>query len=215
MNIRNFTLLLILAIMMLSAGCNTDNFKKEWPEYPDWGWWDHPAEKTEDQTEDLADKTVPSLDRPDLSKPVEPVEPRHPSTPITDPQLLEKYRNSIWPETKQLSSLDEIPEEQRQEYIAHTIKMLPQWYAPLPVDPPDTSDPDWTTVVIWDFMPEREFSRAAEAYGRIAKQQNLPFPKYVTRRELMQFILQLTRGDDKPGQEQPVVPVEPKKGILK
>jgi len=199
---------------MIFTGCHTDNFKKKWPKYPDWNWWKHPAgQQTEESTETMPEKTVPSLDRPDLVQPAESSEPKYPSTPITDPQLLAEYRQSIWPEAKQLRNLDEIPEEQRREYIAHTIKMLPQWYAPLPVEKPDTSDPDWTTVVIWDFMPEQEFSRAAEAYGKIAKKQNLPFPKYVTRRELMQFILQLTGASNKPKQEQPLVPMEPKKGI--
>jgi hypothetical protein len=213
MNIRNLTLLLILAAVMAFTGCHAENFKKKWPKYPDWGWWKHPAGETDDSTENLPDKTVPSMDRPDLSKSTESSESHYPSTPITDPQLLAEYRQSIWPEAKQLRNLDEIPPEQRQEYVAHTIQMLPQWYAPLQVDPPDTNDPDWTTVVIWDFMPEQEFTRAAEAYENIAKQQSLPFPKYVTRRELMQFILQLTGGDNKPKQEQPLVPIEPKKGI--
>ena len=213
MNIRNFTLLLILGAMMVFTGCNTGNFKKKWPKYPDWGWWKHPAGETKEPTENVPDKSVPSLDRPDLAKTPEPTKPIFPSTPITDPKLLTEYRQSIWPEAKQLRNLDEIPEAQRQEYLAHAIEMLPQWYAPLPVDPPDTNDPDWTTVVIWDFMPEEEFFRAADAYGKIAKQQNLPYPKYITRRELMQFILQLTGRGEQPRQEQPLVPTEPKKGI--
>ena len=64
-------------------------------------------------------------------------------------------------------------------------------------------------------MPEQEFSKAAEVYGKIAKRQNRQFPKHVTRRELMQFILQLTKESEKPKHEKPLVPMEPKKGILK
>ena len=212
MNIRNFTLLLILGAMMVFTGCNTGNFKKKWPKYPDWGWWKHPAgEEIQETTE--PEKPVPPQERPDLTKTPEPAKPGFPKTPIRDPKLLTEYRQSVWPETKQLRNLDEIPETQRQEYLAHAIEMLPRWYAPLPVDPPDTNDPDWTTVVIWDFMPEQEFSKAADAYRKIAEQQKVSYPKYITRRELMQFILQLT-GGSKPKQEL-FVPMKPKEGILK
>lgn len=212
MKIKKITLLLIVAGMTICAGCHTESFREKWPKYPDWNWWNHPAgQQAEEPAETVPEKSVPSQKRPDLSKPAESVKSQYPSIPITDPQLLAEYRQSIWPEAKQLRNLNEIPAEQRREYVAHTIRMLPRWYAPLSVAPPDTHDPDWTTVVIWDFLPEQEFSRAAEAYGKIAGQQNLPFPKHVTRRELMQFILRLTGGADKSSQKQPLVPMKPKK----
>ncbi|MCK5113907.1 MAG: hypothetical protein KAR11_04015 [Phycisphaerae bacterium] len=206
------TLLLILAATMILGGCGTENFQKKWPEYPDWGWWHHPADEKEQPTaEAVPDKTVPSRQRPDLTTPDTVSAPAQPTEPITDPRKLAEYRKTIWPEAHQLRNLDEIPQPQRDEFVDHTKKILPQWYTLMPVDTPNTNDPDWMTTVIWDFMPEQEFDRAADTYRKIAKQQNISFPKYVTRRELMQFILQLTGGDRKSKREEPLVPLDPRK----
>jgi len=75
--------------------------------------------------------------------------------------------------------------DQRPTLLNHIKERLPAWYSGLESDPPDTSDPKWTTFVGYDLMPENEFQKKEEETRAIFVKMGQPFPENVTRRQLL------------------------------
>lgn len=104
---------------------------------------------------------------------------------------LEDHRSVVWSEARQLRDLDQFPPERKQQVLDHARASLPAWYKPMPMTRPDPEKDDWVTMVIWDFMPDEEFDRAAEGWRKIAGQEGVPYPDIPTRRDLPKLIRQI------------------------
>ncbi|MBN1942978.1 MAG: hypothetical protein JW849_06755 [Phycisphaerae bacterium] len=200
------TSLLCLALLGFAlAGCQAHNdFQKKWPEYPKWGWWKHPAKDVPEPAEDA------STEEPLAEEPPSPQTGHTLSdSPAEQPQgptSLEEHRATVWQEVAVLRDVEELPPAQQRKLVASARGKLRKWYRPMMVEPPDPDDPQWITVLVWDFMPEEDFETAAENWRRTARQENLPFPEEITRRELMTFIGNVTSGELQSPATQPASP---------
>jgi hypothetical protein len=212
---------LLLLMMIVAAGCDQADLdqwdiQKQYPSYPDWGWWDNPAEAKEaekaTQAEATADSETPSEDANTAStpQPVELVEESEEDWPDrrdsdkdavtgkTDDATLfaaDVIRKQAWPEVEKLRSLVDFPEAKQQALLASLKRNLPGWYKQIGQVPPDATDPLWQMIVVWDFMPNAAYWHAAEGWKLIAKKRNVEFPDPITRRKLVQFILKMTQSN--------------------
>lgn len=213
--IQSWVLLLCLCGLMLT-GCA--DFRKKYPRYPSWGWWDHPAEQASSPEEpskadEPAQTTEPAAplptgradmplsDAPALAPATRPT--NHPAAPqakdepsdvvaINLPVTGEQHRQRVWQRVVELQNLDSLAPARRKIVLAEARRDLPGWYAPLPVDPPKPDSKDWITTLTWDFMPDEDFVAAKIKWKLIAQQQKMTFPEPCSRRDLMQFIQHVT-----------------------
>lgn len=194
-------------------GCQTPNdFQKKWPEYPRWGWWNHPAPDAEEPASpEPAEESPGSSGEGEAAKPADEETPETPASESGATSSLEAHRAAVWEEVAVLRDLDDLPPEQQQKLVESARSRLRQWYRPMDVDPPNPDDPEWITVLVWDFMPEADFQRAAEQWRRTAAEEKWPYPEEITRRELMRFIRKVTRGELPPAATQPASAAEKRK----
>jgi len=108
-----------------------------------------------------------------------------PDVPVVS---LEAHRRAVWKEARQLRDLDRLPPERKRQVLDHARASLGAWYKPMPMTRPDPEKEDWVTMVIWDFMPDEEFDRAAEGWRKIAEQEGVAYPEIPTRRDLPKLI---------------------------
>ena len=107
--------------------------------------------------------------------------------------MLEGHRARIWPKVQMLRDRYKLSPDGQEELIWQATESLGVWYEPIPADPPDVSDPEWITFLIWDFMLESDFRRAVENNRIYADANNIPFPRDITRRGLMKFVREITK----------------------
>jgi hypothetical protein len=119
---------------------------------------------------------------------------------------MEEHRARVWQGVSILRDLDELPPQQQDKLMEQARGKLREWYRPMHLTPPDPNDPEWITVLIWDFMPEEDFLRAAENWRRVAQKEKRPFPEQVERRELMRFVRDVLYG--KPSAQPAATPGE-------
>lgn len=197
----NFVVLCVALLGLTLAGCQAHNdFQKKWPQYPHWGWWKQPAKGVEepapppsagdDANEDARadDATTDNASPQSLSK---------------GPTTLEEHRADVWEEVAVLRDLDELSPPQQRKLIESARRKRRKWYRPMTVSAPAPDDPQWITILVWDFMPEDDFQSAVENWRRIARQDDIPFPQDITRRELMVFIQKMTDGEFAPAKPTP------------
>jgi hypothetical protein len=166
------------SVLLLSVvGCGKD-FHEKHPTFPAWGWWDapHPAPKDDAS----APATQPADDAMADSTPVD-------EGPM-DYEALDAYRRQRWPDVQPLQELSSMTPEKRNKTVMHVLANLEQWYRPLPVAMPDVSRKDWTSIVLWDFMPDEEFIPAAERWRGIAASAGVDYPAPPTRRGVQAVI---------------------------
>ncbi|MBN1555386.1 MAG: hypothetical protein JXA11_11625 [Phycisphaerae bacterium] len=176
------------------AGCQSQNsFQDKWPRYPHWGWWKHPAK---DVPEPAQEEESP----PDASE--EQAQPAGEESP-KGPATLEEHRQEVWQKVSLLRDVEELSPPEQRKLIESARRDLRRWYRPMMVDPPDPDDPQWITVLVWDFMPEDDFMQAEENWRQTARRDRLPFPEEVSRRELMEYIQKVTSGEIQPPATQP------------
>lgn len=187
--------------VMGPIGCG--NVQETYPDFPEWGWWDRPADSDDS---DVAAQNPPALpakdDKPAATEAPSTAQPAarqartspvQDSTPHQPPANdLENHRQAVWQEAAVLRDLDGLSTTQKAKILASAKARLPEWYAPMPVAMPDPAGKHWTTTVVWDFMPEEEFQAAASACRNIARNQNQPFPDPPTRRGVMRFVQTMT-----------------------
>lgn len=177
------------------TGCRAHNdFQKKWPNYPHWGWWNHPAKNV---PEPAADPPAGD-DAQDADQTTEAHASETSANDPTGPATLEEHRAEVWENVVVLRDVDELPPPEQRKLIESARRNLRKWYRPMTVSPPKPDDPQWITVLVWDFMPEEDFQTATDNWRRTARQEKLPFPEDVTRRELMDFITKITSGELKP-----------------
>jgi hypothetical protein len=98
----------------------------------------------------------------------------------------EYSRDKSYPQFISLMQQVEAASPKNQPLLLNQIKKrLPAWYSSFDFDPPDTSNPKWTTVVGYDLMPEDTFLRAVE---EMRTTLGLTVPEEVTRRQLAELI---------------------------
>lgn len=232
----------ILLTGLATVGCtNPDGSPMEWkdpmaetkakyPTYPEWGWWDHPADEVA-----LADtdKTTPGETDPikgsTVKIPAERIEkkpatsPRtgeadtrpdmptsRPDTPTPDSprprrdkparakmsekidqvaqQIQADHRQRVWEEVVALRDMEDLTPLQQKTLTDKAVRNLKQWYAPLPENPPSPLDAEWIDILVWDFMPQRNFEKARARWRNVAKSSGKHFPENMTRRELLNYI---------------------------
>ena len=205
-------------MMIVAAGCEQADWdqwdvKKQYPTYPDWGWWDNPAE-SKDATEsgDPADNDTASEKlQPEITpQPVERAEASDddwPDRPDSDEERQDKpadettlfakdaVRKEAWPAVQKLRSLDNLSGAKQQELLTKLKQDLPGWYTQLGATQPVTTDPHWQMIAVWDFMPNASYWHATEGWRTVAKQRKVEFPDPITRRKLVQFILKMTQSN--------------------
>ena len=214
---------LLLLMMIVAAGCDQAtldewDIQKKYPTYPDWGWWDNPAEVKEAAEEEAAEADAPagSEDPSQESKPgttpqpVELLEESDEDWPdrrdsdtdaasdeVTEATLFAKdeIRKQAWATVEKLRSLDDLPEAKQEALLADLKRDLPGWYKQIHQVPPAATDPHWQMIVVWDFTPNASYWRAVEGWKLIAKKRKVEFPEPVTRRKLVQFILKMTQSN--------------------
>lgn len=192
------SLLFVALFVFLLAGCQAQNdFQKKWPEYPKWGWWEHPARNVPEPA-DEAPKEEPPSDAPRKKEVHADAKADSPDDAPRTPATLEEHRADVWEKVSILRDVEELPPEQQRKLIQSARRDLRKWYRPMAVDPPDSDDPRWITVLVWDFMPEEDFEQAEKNWRETARRENLPFPEDPTRRELMEFIGNVIRGEIQP-----------------
>jgi hypothetical protein len=186
--------LLTILLVMAVVGCQKTHdpmadFKKKYPTYPAWGWWEQSAQPTEPPADDEPADPQPPLADSDPA----------PATPPGDLMSdLERHRSAVWPKVDELRRLTarrdrgEISYADMQASLENARAMLWDWYQPLKVPPPDPNDPEWITVMVWDFMPQEDFLRASDAWASIADSQGASFPNPATRRAVLQFVQRMT-----------------------
>ena len=81
----------------------------------------------------------------------------------------------------------------RQRVLAEAAERVPRWYAALKLPPPDTSEPEWLTTVLWDTMPAEEYRKAVENAKPLFLEHGRPFPESATRREFMKALAELPK----------------------
>jgi hypothetical protein len=185
------TFLLCVALLGFAlTGCQAHNdFQKKWPRYPHWEWWKHPAKGVPEPAEEkTTNESQEGIEKKDMDSPEEKTESREPAT-------LEEHRINVWEKVAVLRDVDELPPPQQRKLVESARRNLRKWYRPMTVAPPDPDDPQWITVLVWDFMPEEDFEQAAENWRQTARRDNLPFPEDVTRRQLMELIGKITSGE--------------------
>jgi len=210
----------IVTIVLLAgtlAGCQ--NFKKDHPDFPKWGWWDKkPA--TQPTIQPSKPSTKPSKQpttkpgkqptaKPAKAKPTKTdakakptktdakaqptkADPKARAVMQTQPIMPAPadHRARVWQHVAKLRDMDTATQAQQDKMVAHAQKNLQAWYRPMEVPPPDMNKSDWVIVMIWDFMPEDDFQRAAANWKKIAADAGEDFPpqKDITRRKLMKFV---------------------------
>ncbi|HDY66026.1 MAG TPA: hypothetical protein ENH84_07340 [Phycisphaerae bacterium] len=179
------TLILILPVVLL-GGCG-DFRKNDYPKFPRWGWWDNPVPKKAKETPGST-AAAPKLQPEDKEETAEARFLRAERRMA----MLEEHRARIWPKVQMLRDRDKLPFDRQEELLLQATESLDTWYEPIPAEPPDVSDPEGTIVLIWDFMPERQFRRAVENNRLYAETNNIPFPPDITRRGLMKFVREIT-----------------------
>jgi hypothetical protein len=227
----------MLAAIALLAGCKTpEQMKAEYPDWPNWGWWDKPGQSKEaaaapapppaSTAEPLPGDDTLAARGDDAARVDAPAEATIVSFETAD--LLTRHRADAWKTVSMLRDLDARPEAERQQLLDRARAELPAWYQPMPDAAPDPNQPDWVKVLIWDFMPEDDFQRAIEGWRAIARKENMEFPYPATRRKVMAFVETLldaagqtpADGDqvDAPAEPvdvaEPVEPVEPLDGTF-
>jgi hypothetical protein len=202
------TLIFCVALLGFTlAGCQSNNdFQKKWPQFPQWGWWKHPAKDVPEPTaeepaaDEFQDESRDEIAQADAPLPEETKESRGPST-------LEEHRADVWETVVVLRDVEELPPDQQRKLIESARRNLRKWYRPMAAEPPDPNDPQWITVLVWDFMPEEDFDHAAEHWRQVARQERFAFPENVSRRELMEFVEKVTGGELQPaGKTKPETP---------
>ncbi len=209
-------MMLMAVLAAIIGGCDTNNMdvRKQYPDWPKWGWWERPA-VADDETADESGKKEIADGRPDTEaerveleesgkvKPIRKLTPL-PDATITKEQLskkiqfLEQHREKVWRSVSMLREIDTLPLSEQNELRRKILENLDQWYEPMPVSPPNTKKPDWTDTVIWDFMPSPMFCDAVNRWETIAQKNNLKFPANPSRRELLQYINDYVEGKLKP-----------------
>ena len=195
--------LLLAVASVLLVGCKSPSeMRKEYPTWPAWGWWNKPAtpEPADQEDDQPADDTPAVADtgvRPDTGRADtgRPDVTRVSTNTDTRAEMLalDAHRKEVWDTVKNLRDLDEIPLDRRRQLLAKVEENLPAWYRPLDVEPPAPGSKDWTTIVVWDFMPNSQYWHAVRGWQAIAQEKGVPFPQDMTRRKLMQFIQQMTQ----------------------
>jgi hypothetical protein len=204
---------LLLLMMILAAGCDQATLdqwdvQKQYPTYPEWGWWDNPAE-SKDETKsggpsgnDTASKKLPPKSTPKPVKLAEASDDDWPDRSGSDEEIEETaifakdaVRKEAWPAVQELRSLNDLSDAKQQELLTKLKQDLPGWYKQLGVTQPTTTDPNWQMIVLWDFMPNASYWHATEGWRTVAKQRKVEFPDPITRRKLVQFILKMTQSN--------------------
>jgi len=191
---------MVLLVSFL-AGCQAQNdFQKKWPEYPKWGWWGHPAKDVPDPAaETPAQPDEPASDaQAQEEAPPADADASASGEQADRPATLDDHRAAVWEQVSILRDMEELSPEQQRTLIESARSNLRKWYRPMAVEPPDPDDPQWITILVWDFMPEEDFDRAAENWRQTAQKENLTFPQDVSRRELMEFIAKVTSDEMQP-----------------
>lgn len=209
----------VLAFIIGGCDNNVDNMdiRHKYPEWPKWGWWEHPAASEtadEDQSKTQDDETLAG--RPETPEDRDKTESQESQaadeknlTPLPDVrmtkeqlarriELLEAHRERIWRSVSMLREIDSLPLAEQNELRRKILENLDKWYEPMPMSPPNTKQQDWTDIVIWDFMPTPQFNQAINRWRTIAEKKNLQFPENPTRRELLQYINDYVSGNLKP-----------------
>jgi hypothetical protein len=115
------------------------------------------------------------------------VQPRAPEyEPATAPQEdNEETQLSAYAEWVALvQEVDKVQPDEQPALIEKAKERLPALYSSLEIDPPDTSDPKWAELVLYDLMPEDEFQRRVKNIRAAYKTIDKPFPEKVQRRQL-------------------------------
>lgn len=213
-------IILVAVLAAIIGGCDNSNMdiRKQYPQWPNWGWWDHPAKDDEkvDETKQKKEEDEVAVGRPETvddrtdvesSKPADAKEKSItplPDTTITKEQLaekielLEQHREKVWRSVSMLREIDSLPLKEQNELRRKILENIDSWYEPMPILPPNTKEPDWTDVVVWDFMPTPIFSQAMNRWKTIAEKKNLKFPENPSRRDLLQYINDYVAGKLKP-----------------
>ena len=178
----------VMIVLLAGAMTGCQNFKKEHPDFPKWGWWKkHPA------TQPTIPPTSQSASQPTTAPAGKPA-----GQPVSQPasgpasrstgQAPVDHRQEVWRHVARMRDMDSYPPARQKELIAYAQEHLQAWYKPMKVPPPDMTRPDWLIVMIWDFMPPEDFHRAAVNWKKIADDAGEEFPKNITRRGLMKFV---------------------------
>ena len=199
--------LAIVLLVIVLGGCQ--DFKKKHPDFPNWGWWD----KKQTPTTQPTSASAPQQDTDQTAKPADNVDtPKDFATPTPEVEKLSdtetpptgpipvkpaplpeppSHRSEVWKHVSKLRNLEEYSDDEQKKMIVYAQENLQEWYKPLDVASPDMSKSDWVIVMIWDFMPPADFQKAAENWKKIAEAQKVEFPKNLTRRKLMKFVLKM------------------------
>ncbi|MBS3820212.1 MAG: hypothetical protein GVY16_02695 [Planctomycetes bacterium] len=192
-------LIVVVAVMAPLTGCKTpEQMKAEYPDWPHWGWWENPASASTDADGQTQQASGPSIEpptagpataaRPDDSTRYDSPAEASVEASFTKADPLADHRSEVWKTVSLLRDLDARGDEQRAGLLAVARREMPTWYRPMPVDAPDPTEPDWVKVLIWDFMPEKDFKRAVAGWRAIATREEADFPYPATRRRVMTFV---------------------------
>ncbi len=189
----------IVTIVLLAgtlAGCQ--DFKEKHPDFPKWGWWKKkPASQPTIQPSTKPAKqpsTKPAKQPASKPSKAQPTQADPKARAVIQAQPImpapSDHRAKVWQHVAKLRDMDSATQAQQDKLIAHAQKNLQAWYRPMEVPPPDMNKSDWVIVMIWDFMPEDDFQRAAANWKKIAADAGEDFPpqKDITRRKLMKFV---------------------------
>lgn len=192
---RTWMAAIAACLLMTAGGCKTpEQFQAEYPTWPAWGWWNKPAPKAVDE------KNLPPVVTGSATPAgTEPTSPTGPAAstgtastmPAAPKGLLElaEHREAVWQSVSKLQNIENYTPEEQKSMLQAAQTSLPQWYGPMDVTAPDpTKDSDWVDVLIWDFMPDKQFWAALDAWGAIARKDGAEFPGDMSRRQFRQWI---------------------------
>ncbi len=138
-------------------------------------------------TDDVAPQ--PGGDDSRTPRPPQEVDTQKTGSPVSRPRVdLEKHRAAIWPHVDMLRRKEEMTPEKWKSLIEDTVNKLPEWYAPLDVESPKPYSDNWISVMVWDFMPGKQYAGEISKWKKIAPGFGKPFPDPVTRRKLLNLI---------------------------
>lgn len=178
-------------LLMLPAGLSCALCGCYAPEHVEWKWPGMAGEEKVAPPVVYTDDVAPQPGGRDshASRPPQETDTRKAASRVPRPRVeLEKHRAAIWPRIDMLRRKEETAPEKRKALIEEAVNKLPEWYAPLDVEPPTPYSDNWISVMVWDFMPGEQYAGEIAKWKKIAAGFDKPFPDPVTRRKLLQLI---------------------------
>jgi hypothetical protein len=187
--IRYIAVITAAFLMAIPFGCQD-------PSEINWDWWKQSSAtaRTEGK-EDTGAKlvTAEEIEKASEDKTGEETGDKAPD-PLPPPPTsreeleMERHRQEVWNRVTVLRDRAELSPDQQKKVIAQARRDMSGWYRPLKIDPPDPDSKDWIHVLVWDFMPEKEFEASARRWVKTAKESGVQVPEPLTRRAMPRLI---------------------------